>query len=211
MNVRLKRTATLSLVFLLVGGTAATQATAAPVAQDPVTATPTDAEGGSLVEPTVSAGEGADEGVVSPFAAAGTNYGGPIDRKWIMQRANDWLHRNVPYSQSATAWDINKGKKYRTDCSGFVSMAWALTSSRTTSTLGSVSKSLNWNQLASGDILLKAGTHTYMFEKWVNASTKADFWIIEEGSTASDMNHRKVNVQASRNAGYKPRRYKNFR
>ena len=45
-----------------------------------------------------------------------------------------------------------------------------------------------------------------IFEKWTS-SAKSAFWVIEEGSTASDMNHRIIQVVPSRNAGYEPRRY----
>lgn len=86
-------------------------------------------------------------------AAAG--YGGPISRTEVIKRAKDWWDRKVPYSRSAYAWDINKGKKYRTDCSGFVSMTWKLTTSRNTSTLDEVATKISWANLRPGDMILR--------------------------------------------------------
>ncbi len=139
------------------------------------------------------------------LAAAG--YGGDVHRDTAMERGKDWYSRNVPYNQSATAWDVNHGKKYRTDCSGYVSMVWKLKTSLTTSTLDTVSHVINWNDLLRGDALLLKGDHVQLFDKWVNADTKADFWIYEEGSTASDMNHKQIHVITERDTGYKPYRY----
>ncbi|GIJ52121.1 hypothetical protein Val02_90070 [Virgisporangium aliadipatigenens] len=154
--------------------------------------------------------EGEEETAVAPFAAAKVNYGGTIKRADVIKRAKDWYKRNVPYSQSKYAWDINKGKKYRTDCSGFVSMTWALTSSRTTRTLHQVSTKIAWKNLKPGDMVLRKGKHVQLFEKWAN-SGKTSFWIYEEGSTASDMNHRKVSVSSAKNSGYVPYKYKKIK
>jgi len=41
-----------------------------------------------------------------------------IGRSTIVARGQDWVDKHVPYNQGAT----HDG--YRTDCSGFVSMAW---------------------------------------------------------------------------------------
>jgi hypothetical protein len=154
-----------------------------------------------------------DEGVTETLTTAqqailaAAGYGGDVHRDTVMERGKDWYSRNVPYNQSATAWDMNNGKKYRTDCSGFISMAWKLNSSLTTSTLDTVSHVINWNDLLRGDALLLQGDHVQLFDKWVDANAKADFWIYEEGSTASDMNHRQIHVVTERNDGYKPYRY----
>ena len=145
----------------------------------------------------------------SAAAAAKLKYGAPIKRSKVIARAKNWYGRNVPYSQSAYAWDVNKGKKFRTDCSGFVSMGWALKSSRNTRTLDEVSHRINWSSLKPGDMLLRNG-HVQMFEKWANKS-HTSFWIYEEGSTASDMNHYKVKVSRAKSGGYKPWRYNKIR
>jgi hypothetical protein len=45
--------------------------------------------------------------------------GGGVTRDYMMQHAQDWVNRKVPYSQTATT------DGYRQDCSGYVSMIWA--------------------------------------------------------------------------------------
>lgn len=61
-----------------------------------------------------------------------------VARSTIVARGQDWVNKHVPYSQSKT-YD-----GYRTDCSGFVSMAWMLSKpGLTTSTLKGVSHSIN--------------------------------------------------------------------
>ena len=44
--------------------------------------------------------------------------GGGITRDEIINRAQDWVNRKIPYSQTQTT------DGYRQDCSGYVSMAW---------------------------------------------------------------------------------------
>src|SRR5688500_18751737 len=53
-----------------------------------------------------------------------------LTRAQILERAKTWLDARVPYSQSAC--HRNQYGSYRTDCSGFVSMAWGLHTSFTT-------------------------------------------------------------------------------
>lgn len=151
----------------------------------------------------------ADGQAISAAAAAKMKYGAPIKRAKVIARAKNWYGRNVPYSQTAYAWDVNKGKKFRTDCSGFVSMSWGLKSSRNTRNLHEVAYRVNWSSLKPGDMLLRKG-HVQLFEKWANKSHTA-FWIYEEGSTASDMNHYKVKVSKAKSGGYKPWRYNKIR
>lgn len=144
-----------------------------------------------------------------------SGYGGPINRGTVLTRARDWAKRGVPYNQQGAAYDINKGRTYRTDCSGFISMTWGLTSSRNTETLKSVSRSVAWGKLKPGDMVLKgtgpwAKQHVKLFEKWANKK-RTTMWIYEQGSAASDMNHNKVTVSSLKKNGYVPRAYKNIR
>jgi hypothetical protein len=140
-------------------------------------------------------------------AAAAPGYGGDVKRSIVINRAQDWFDRNVQYDSGAVAWDINQGRQYRQNSSGFLSMTWKLTDNATTSTLGSYSHQINWNDLLPGDALLKPGNHVLLFDSWVNADTKADFWIYELRNSSSDMLHRKVNVRDTRNDGFLPMRY----
>jgi hypothetical protein len=151
--------------------------------------------------------EAASDPILATFSASGVKYGKPIKRAKVIARAKNWFDRNVQYNQHATAWDVNHGKRYRTDCSGFVSMTWALTSSRNTRNLDQVGTKLNWSSLKAGDMVLRDGHHVQLFEKWTSKA-KTAFWIYEEGSTASDMNHRVVKLSTAKNGGYKPWKYK---
>jgi hypothetical protein len=143
------------------------------------------------------------------LTAAG--YGKPITRATVMSRAKDWYSRGVPYSQTSTAWDANGGKKYRQDCSGFVSMAWKIKVSKTTWTLDDVSHVINWNDLLPGDAVVYPHHHAVVFDKWVDADAKADFWTYEEYDTPHDMEHIKRHVVTVRDAGYQPYRYDGIR
>lgn len=90
---------------------------------------------------------------------------------WITNNAKTWLGPPpVPY----TAGAYYNG--YRTDCSGYVSMAWALGFSASTMTLGSYSHQITKDQLQEGDILLYAGEHTLIFYAWYDSS-KTKYWV----------------------------------
>lgn len=164
----------------------------------------------SVITAETTAPEGVEDSEVSTFAASGITYGGKITRAKVIERAKYWYSINVPYSQSGYHYDKNRGKKYRTDCSGFVSMSWALKSSRTTRTLGAVSTRISWKNMKAGDMVLKPSSHVMLFHKWANSS-KTAFYIYEEGSTASDMNYRKVKVSSASSSGYSPWKYKNIK
>lgn len=147
---------------------------------------------------------------VTTLAASSVSYGKPIKRAKVIARAKNWYSRNVQYSQTSYSWDVNHGKKFRQDCSGFVSMSWALTSSRTTRTLDGVSHRINWSSLKPGDMVLRSGHHVQLFEKWANkAHTR--FWLYEEGNPRSDMNHFKLSVSTAKANGFKPWRYNKIR
>lgn len=86
-----------------------------------------------------------------------------VSRSSIIARGQDWVDKNVPYNKTYDG--------YRTDCSGFVSMAWGLPRpGHTTSTLGEVSKTISKGELQSGDALLCAGTHVTLFVSWADSS-----------------------------------------
>lgn len=75
----------------------------------------------------------------SSSGSLGPGLGAPITQSTMIARAADWIAAGVPYSQSLGWSDAATGGAYRQDCSGFVSMAWALNSSQVTWTLPSVS------------------------------------------------------------------------
>ncbi|MGK5739446.1 NlpC/P60 family protein [Micromonospora sp. URMC 103] len=146
-----------------------------------------------LVALLVLASVGATLTVAAP-AQADEPRGTRISRAEIIVRAYDWWQRRIPYNQGATATDV-EGVPYRTDCSGFISMAWRLSTSRTTDTLDDVSTTIPKSDLQEGDIMMWDGSgtagHVVLFEKWANAD-KTRLWIFEQASTAEDMNHREA-------------------
>ncbi len=152
-------------------------------------------------------------GLSSPASAA-IAYGADVKRSVTIERAKDWWDRNIPYNDGAYTWDVNKGRKYRQDCSGFVAMCWKMNGDDPdgsygifTGNLDQYSHRIDWNDLLPGDALLLKNEHVKLFEKWANPATKADFWIYEEGRPATDMNHYSINVVELRQAGYVPMRY----
>jgi hypothetical protein len=119
------------------------------------------------------------------------------ERETILQRGFDWLDKGVPYSQS----DSFEG--YRTDCSGFVSMAWGLGTSQTTSSFGSgedCTELSSESELLPGDALNKAGRHVVLFLGKQGDS----YCVLEQASSASDMQFRLRNLD-----GYTPIRRAN--
>jgi hypothetical protein len=149
-------------------------------------------------------------------------YGGSIRYAEVMLRATDWLRRDVPYSQdnSRAVWDVNRGRRYRTDCSGFVSMAWALDPRQpgfgrapVTWELPSFAVRIGWRGLRAGDILLKlvpadrALEHVQLFGRWIDpARTKA--WVFEESGRAHGMRRTLIVSWLAARSGYAPYRYR---
>lgn len=86
-----------------------------------------------------------------------------ITRAQVIKRANTWVKKKVPYSQSGYY------KGYRRDCSGMVSMAWKLKRSYTSRTLSSVATRISKSQLLPGDAIHTPG-HVAIFGGWANRS-----------------------------------------
>jgi hypothetical protein len=85
----------------------------------------------------------------------------------VLDRSQSWLGENVQYSQSD--YHQNQFGNYRQDCSGFVSMAWHLGTSRTTWTLHDVSTPISPGDLQPGDALLLDNDnedHVALFVGW---------------------------------------------
>jgi hypothetical protein len=90
-----------------------------------------------------------------------------------IRRAQSWVDARVPYSQSSDF--TNRFGTYRQDCSGYVSLAWALPSSYTTDTLPSVAFPIPESSLRRGDVLLHPTTrrisgHVVLFDRWADAA-----------------------------------------
>jgi putative cell wall-binding protein len=133
-----------------------------------------------------------------------------IHRSVALARGYTWLYDGVPYSQQAS----HDG--YRTDCSGFVSMAWNLRTSSgaplalSTRTLVpntqyNVTTRIATASVLPGDAFIDPGHHTFLFVKW-NDAAKTSLTALEQASTASDMQLRTRLV--ANLSGYLPYRYK---
>ncbi|MFF7211843.1 hypothetical protein ACFZAU_15135 [Streptomyces sp. NPDC008238] len=132
--------------------------------------------------------------------------GGTIYRNEVIARAKDWYNRNIQYSQSAYATDVDGDHTYRTDCSGFVSMTWHLTSSLTTETLPNVSTQISKADLRPGDALNDFSDHAVLFAGWKNQD-EGTFYYYAEGSTSTDMNYSTANVYSGNIGGHPASNY----
>jgi hypothetical protein len=97
----------------------------------------------------------------------------PITRAEVLGRAACWV--GVPYSQ--TAFHVDGYGTYRTDCSGFVSMAFGLPDvphgGLNTVDLVAVSTPIGKDELLPADVLIdpvgdRSTRHVVLFEGWAN-------------------------------------------
>jgi hypothetical protein len=127
--------------------------------------------------------------------SAASVYNGRISRSEIISRAGYWYaHRgSIPYSWTRTYRDPDGAHAYRTDCSGFVSMALHLSPSGlgAPSTVSLVNYGVRESRtsMQMGDFtgVLGAGTggaagHVRLFEKWANKAA-GTYWAYDFGST----------------------------
>ena len=113
-----------------------------------------------------------------------SSIGGSISRDEIISRGEFWTSQHIPYSMHT--WIPGpEGKSYRTDCSGFVSMALHLSNALSTVTLPNVVNPISWDDLQPGDVVgtLGPGTggasgHVTLFHSWAN-SAKSRYHSLE--------------------------------
>lgn len=138
----------------------------------------------------------------------------PVSRDYVIERAWNWVNRNIQYSQTATATGPGGVYRWRTDCSGFVSMALKLGPTgiycpNTTRLAGSeYSYGIAKSNLRRGDYLVDAGNHCVLFHRWANAA-HTRFVLFEQSNPTSDMNHREAYLSSY--SGYIARRARNIR
>ncbi|MDZ4179272.1 MAG: cell wall-binding repeat-containing protein [Coriobacteriia bacterium] len=132
----------------------------------------------------------------------GADAAAAISRDTIIARGQRWVDLKIPYSQSATF------EGYRTDCSGFVSMAWSLpTPGRWTGNLAEVCIPISKDQLQPGDMLLKPGSHAAIFAGWANP--ERTIWrSLEQSSSNSGAVSRLIPYPFWGDTGYSPYRYR---
>ncbi len=103
----------------------------------------------------------------------------------ILQRARSWTEAGVGYQAGGTY--TNQYGTYRTDCSGFVSMALGLPTSYTTGTLESVSYPIAKDGLEPGDIINNPADgpagHVVLFAGWADEA-KSSYYAYEESPSS---------------------------
>jgi len=122
-----------------------------------------------------------------------------ITRPKVIKRAKHWVKKRVMYSQNSYY------RGYRRDCSGFVSMAWKLKTSYTSSTIRKKAKRISWRKLRPGDAVRRPG-HVEIFAGWKNKKKRR--YIALEQSTWGKPALRKVKTFKR---GYSALRYKGIK
>jgi cell wall-associated NlpC family hydrolase len=140
----------------------------------------------------------------------------PVRRSEIIERAESWLRPSVPYNTNK--FHQNEFGIYRTDCSGYVSMAWGLPGvppnregGLDTLGLANVSRTIERDELHAGDVLLRtAGTrlirHVAVFHEWADDDRTA-YWGFEQSGGGTI--HRRITYPYGGQEHYLPRRYLN--
>ncbi|GGO49640.1 hypothetical protein GCM10012287_27460 [Streptomyces daqingensis] len=136
-----------------------------------------------------------------------------ISRATVINRAKKWLTANggkqVPYSQSKT-WG-----GYRTDCSGYVSMALKY-GKPGTNTVGlassSFTKKIKMSQLKKGDLIIDAKgsnttRHVVIFEKWTSSAKKSYRAYEQRGGHGTDHSTRSYGLGNDEYDAYRPKKY----
>ncbi|MCX5070344.1 VCBS repeat-containing protein [Micromonospora lupini] len=109
---------------------------------------------------------------VSSAPAQASTIEGPISRSEVLSRAQNWVDRDLTYTQTGSwATDVDGDKTYRRDCSGLVSMAWHLNTSYVTDDF--MDGNSRWDTLGSidsfqaGDAMVRTG-HIELFSHWAD-------------------------------------------
>ncbi|MEU7864490.1 hypothetical protein, partial [Nonomuraea sp. NPDC049141] len=131
----------------------------------------------------------------------------PMTRSQALVRAQSWITARVPYSQSAC--HSNQYGSYRTDCSGFISMAWGLSRSYTTFDIHLVSHTIARADLKPGDALNDVDSHIALFVRWDDAQQTKPVVREQAGPDGSPTIERVWSAAYA--SGYTPIRYNNIR
>ncbi|WP_433223060.1 FG-GAP repeat domain-containing protein [Dactylosporangium sp. CS-047395] len=160
---------------------------------------------------------------VSPAAAA-SSIDGQITRSEVIARATNWYNRrndsDMTYDQDDKTWDGTHSRQYRTDCSGYVDMAWHLGSDPNTTGLmdSDLTVSITRAQLLPGDILDdvvrhsdESSDHVIIFGGWEDTA-HTHFWFYSFGGTPivkyTGMSFSDDKFGSHPVSDYVPRRYK---
>ncbi|MET9230515.1 hypothetical protein [Lentzea sp. NPDC003310] len=157
--------------------------------------------GSTLAMPDVAVAA-AEGGVVCGTYEANSK----ITRSEVLARSRTWISARVPYSQADCFG--NKYGAYRTDCSGFVSMAWGLRISYTTHILEQVAHRIDWEDLRPGDALNDRENHVALFIGWADAAKTRPIVREQAGPDGSRPVQRVWSAATARK--YVPLRYNNI-
>ncbi|MEV7886328.1 hypothetical protein ACWD3I_09910 [Streptomyces sp. NPDC002817] len=131
-----------------------------------------------------------------------------ITRDEVIRRAKSWVGIGLDYNQSGYY------QGWRTDCSGYVSMAWNLGSSLTTNTFipEDVAEWSTKDSLKTGDVLLNEASgssgHVALFDSWTD-STHTEYMGYE--FTGSGVHYRPIPYPYFSGYGtFKPARLKSI-
>ena len=113
-----------------------------------------------------------------------------MSRAVVMQRAEQWVARPIPYSQ--TGWANLEGTTvtspsagWRRDCSGFTSMAWNLFKpGASTRTLHYYADEITKAALQPGDALVSYDNHALIFGGWADEA-HTTYYAYEMSASAS--------------------------
>ncbi|MER5640312.1 peptidoglycan-binding protein [Kitasatospora sp. NPDC002227] len=130
-----------------------------------------------------------------------------LTRAQILARAQKWVDARVPYSMSK----YRDG--YRTDCSGFVSMAWGLSGNHWTGDLDQYGTRISKAELKPGDMLLfhnsaspQRGSHVVLFVEWAN-SQHTRYTVMEQAGGLGAVKRTIPYAYTSHASSYVPYRY----
>ncbi|MFB0632898.1 hypothetical protein ACEPPI_37095, partial [Streptomyces sp. AB3(2024)] len=150
------------------------------------------------------------------MAAVSSDRGGPITRSEVIWRAQYWMDQHPPYNQQGSAPDAGGDFRYRTDCSGYVSMAWHLNASPNTQGLPGYSHEIARDELRAGDILNSFYDHTLIFHKWEDDHGGFSYYSFGGGSSGVEppghfrTNINNATIDGHPNGDYKALRYDNI-
>ena len=129
--------------------------------------------------------------LATPQANAASAVGGSISSSEVLQRAQYWIQNPPAGGYDMGGWATDpQGKYYRTDCSGYVSMALHLLNSENTRSIATSSSftPISKSQLQPGDIMNAANGagsystgHVVLFAGWVPGTNQGTYWAYSFG------------------------------
>ncbi|GGY42261.1 M23 family peptidase [Streptomyces xanthochromogenes] len=149
-------------------------------------------------------------------AADSSDRGGPITRSEVIWRAQNWVDQAPSYNQGGSYPGPGGDYNYRTDCSGYVSMAWHLDANPSTQGLPGFSREIGRDELRAGDVLNSFYDHVLIFHEWTDDHGGFSYYSFGGGSSGvAPPGHLYANINNATldghpNGDYKALRYLNI-